>query len=176
MAGDQLIKRNIMSEWDGTIITGAGGVSYEFGGSHLFARPSVSVDYVTLSEDGYTDTGGEGLDLTVEDRDSDEFALNGGVAVGVDFIGNGAQDRNWFRVEAEGGWREVLGGELGATTARFGDGDPFTLDPEQLDGGWYARLRALGGSRIFQFGGEVGAEDRHGNTALSLRGTLRMGF
>jgi hypothetical protein len=34
----------------------------------------------------------------------------------------------------------------------------------------------MGGSSMFEMGGEVGAEDRHGGTALSLRGTLKVGF
>jgi hypothetical protein len=29
---------------------------------------------------------------------------------------------------------------------------------------------------MFEIGGEVGAEDRHDRTALSLRGTMRVGF
>ena len=176
MIGEDRVERNTISEWDGTLMTLSAGASYEFGGRSLFLRPSVSVDYVKLDEDGYTDTGGEGLDLTVEDRSSDEFAVNAGVAAGVDFIGNGRGDSRWFRAEAEGGRRELVGGSLGSTTARFGDGDAFTLDPEQQASGWYGRLRAMGGSRMFEIGGEVGAEQRHESTAYTLRGTLRMGF
>jgi hypothetical protein len=157
-------------------MSASGGLSYEGGGSHFFFRPSVSFDYLKLDEDGYTDHGGEGLDLEVEDRKSDEFAVNGGLTLGFDFTGTRRRDENWFRVETEGGWREVVGGSLGATTAKFEDGTPFTLEPEQVDSGWYARLRAMGGSSMFGMGGELGAEDRHGGTALSLRGTLKMGF
>src|SRR5690606_2134037 len=82
----------------------------------------------------------------------------------------------WFRMQAEGGWREVIGGSIGATTARFEGGTAFTLDPEQPEGGWYAQLRAAGGGSIFELGGEIGAERRNGNTALSMRGTVRVGF
>jgi hypothetical protein len=175
-AGDKAIERNVISEWNGTMMTASGGLSYEGGGSHFFFRPSVSFDYLKLDEDSYVDQGGEGLNLEVEDRKSDEFAVNGGLTLGVDFAGTRRRDNNWFRVETEGGWREVVGGSLGSTTARFEDGTPFTLDPEQVDSGWYARLRAMGGSSMFEMGGEVGAEDRHGGTALSLRGTLKVGF
>jgi hypothetical protein len=174
--GDKQVQRNVISKWNATMMTASGGVSWEGGGRHLFFRPTVSFDYLRLGEDGYTDKDGGGLNLEVEDRKSDEFAVNGGLALGVDFTGTGRGDRNWFRVEGEGGWREIVGGALGSTTAKFAGGTPFTLDPEQVDSGWYARLRARGGSSNYEVGGEIGAEDRHGSTALTLRGTVRMGF
>lgn len=176
LIGEDRVERNTISEWNGTLMTLSGGASYEFAGGGLFLRPSVSVDYVKLDEDGYTDTGGKGLNLIVDDRSSDEFALNAGAAAGIDWIGSGQGDTRWFRTEAEAGRREIVGGALGATTARFEDGDEFTLDPEQQASGWYGRLRAMGGSGMFEIGGEVGAEQRHESTAYSLRGTLRMGF
>jgi len=176
-ADGKAIELNAHREWDGTLVGLAGGVSYESGGRHLFFRPSVSFDYLRLKEDGYTDTGGgKGLDLTVEDRASDEFAVNGGLTVGIDFLGNRRRDENWLRIEAEGGWREIVGGELGSTTAHFEDGEDFTLAPERADSGWYAGLRATGGSSDFVLGGEFGAERRHDDTALSVRATLRIGF
>ena len=174
--GATAVKREAKGEWKGNVTALSGGAAYEIG-EWLFVRPSVSVDYTKLSEDGYTETGGgKGMDLIVEDRDSDELAVNGGVALGIDFYGDGPRDSSWLRLEGEGGWREVVGGSLGATVARFDKGNAFTILPEDSTGGWFARLRAVGGSEVFEFGGEVGAEQRHDNTALSLRGTLRIGF
>jgi hypothetical protein len=184
-AGGKTIQRDITSSWNGTVMSATGGLAYEGRAGSLFFRPAVSLDYLKLDEDGYTDTGGEGLDLTVEDRKSDEFAANGGLTVGLDFIGRsgGGQlmrrnqtDDRWFRVEAEGGWREILGGTIGSTTARFEDGPAFTIDPDQTESGWYGRLRAVGGGSMFEIGAEAGAEDRNGRTAMSLRGTVRLGF
>ncbi len=175
-AGSQHVERNVISKWNGNVVTASGGVSFEGGGSHLFFRPTVTADYLKLDEDGYTDRDGGGLDLVVDGRKSDEFAVNGGLALGVDFTGNSRRDENWFRVETEGGWREIVGGALGSTTARFAGGTAFTLDPEQRESGWYAKLRARGGASGFELGGEAGAEDHGGNTAYTLRGTLRLGF
>lgn len=176
--GTTPFERIAVGQWNGNFHTAAGGASYEAALGGLFARPTVSFDYLSLSEGGHTDTGGgAGLNLVVAKRSSDEFAVNGGMALGIDFTGNGRGDRNWFRVESEGGWREIVGGALGATVAHFVGGTDFTLTPEQRDSGWYARLRAVGGSEMFELGGELSAESRHeGNTAMSLRGTLRMGF
>ena len=186
MVGDEAVEKSVHGEWNGTLMTLTGGASYEGRRGNLFFRPAVSVDYLSLDEDGYTETGGgEALDLIVEERKSDELAVNGGLTLGLDFIGRGgggsllrpsSAERTWFRIEAEGGWREIVGGSLGSTTARFEDGTSFTLDPEQTDSGWYARLRASGGSSMFELSGELGAEERHERTGLSLRGTLRMGF
>lgn len=173
---DDKIERKVLRNWDGTFTSFSAGASVEGGGRYLFVRPSVSVDYIKLAEDGYTETGGEGLNLEVDDRDSDEFAVNGGVTLGIDFLGMGRYEKNWFRVETEGGWREIVGGALGSTTARFEDGDSFTLDPEQNSSGWFASLKAMGGNSSFTMLGEVALEDRLGGTAYTVRGSLRFGF
>lgn len=174
--GDEVVSRDIEREWNGTVTSFMGGASFEGGSQFFFFRPAVSFDYVRLKEDGYTDTGGGGLNLTVAERTSDEFAVNGGLTLGVDFKGMRARDETWFRVEGEGGWREVVGGSLGDTTAHFEGGDPFTLQAEQSANGWYARLRALGGDEAFTISGEAGAEERHDDVGFTLRGTIRMGF
>src|SRR5690606_5719996 len=175
-ADGEAVDKTVHSDRSGMLFTASGGAAYEGRGGNFFFRPTASFDYIRLSENGYTDSdGGEALDLVVDDRTSDEFAVNGGLALGIDFIGQGgnpvrpsAGDGNWFRLETEGGWREIVGGSLGSTTARFAGGTPFPRDPEQTASGWYARLRAVGGGSLFEIGGEVGAEDRNERTALSL--------
>ena len=175
--GTTTVERVSKGNWSGTFYTASGGLAYEIGGGGLFFRPNVSVDYLNLAEGAYTDTGGgNGFNLIVEKRSSDELAANGGVALGIDFNGTGPGDTNWFRVESEGGWREIVGGSLGDTVAKFDGGTSFTLTPEARASGWYARARAIGGTEMFELGGELGAEQRDGNIAFSLRGTLRMGF
>ncbi|RIV81374.1 autotransporter domain-containing protein [Aurantiacibacter xanthus] len=175
-SGTTAKKRESRGDWGGNVTTLSGGASYESGG-WLYVRPAVWADFTKLSEDGYTETGGgKGMDLIVEERDSDEFAVNGSVAVGIDFYGKGPRDSSWLRVEGEGGWREVVGGTLGATTARFDGGEAFTIAADQQSSGWFARARAVGGSEVFEFGGEVGAEERFDKTAFSLKGTLRIGL
>jgi hypothetical protein len=175
--GTQQVQKSALANRNGTLVSASGGIAYEGGSGALFFRPTASFDYLKLSEKGYTDTGGgAGLDLIVDPRKSDEFAVNGGLAVGIDFTGKRKHDENWFRIETEGGWREIVGGALGATTAHFANGTPFTLEPDQEKSGWYARLRAMGGTDAFTMSGEAGAERRLGGAALSVRGTLRFGF
>ncbi|HSM53891.1 MAG TPA: autotransporter outer membrane beta-barrel domain-containing protein, partial [Erythrobacter sp.] len=175
--GDTPIEKKILRDWGGTVTSFTAGASMEGGWRYFFFRPQASVDYIKLSEDGYTEDGGdEGLPLTVESRSSDELAVNGGVVLGIDFVGMGRYEKNWFRVEGEGGWREVVAGNLGSTTASFEDGESFTLDPEQSTGGWYASLKAMGGNSAFTLVGELGLEDRLGGSAYTVRGSLRFGF
>ncbi|WP_374414571.1 autotransporter domain-containing protein [Novosphingobium colocasiae] len=171
------VDKTIQGKWNGTFTSLAGGISAEGGTVHFFYRPAVTVDYVRLKEDGYKDSGGgDALDLTVDGRRSSELGVNGGLTLGVDFYGTAKHDDNWLRLETEGGWREILSGGVGKTTARFKDGTAFTLEGEDPDGGWYARLRLFGGMSGLTLGGELGAEQRFDKVNMSLRGTMRVGF
>ncbi|TDW63436.1 uncharacterized protein with beta-barrel porin domain [Novosphingobium sp. PhB55] len=175
--GTENVNRTIKGKWNGTFVTAAGGASWEGGGSHFFYRPAVSVDYVRLKEDGYTENGGgKALDLTVASRTSDELGVNGGLTLGIDFMGMQSRDENWFRVETEGGWREIVSGGIGSTTAHFAGGQNFTLDGDEATSGWFARLRAVGGTLGLTMGGELSAEDRHGHVDLALRGSVTIGW
>ena len=176
-SGTNAANYTILREWKGDFITATGGVSIEGGGQFFFFRPSVVVDYLRLKEDGYTETGGgNALNLTVDARSSKEVGINGGLAVGVDLFGMQARDRGWLRLETEGGWRELLTSDLGATRARYNTGTQFTLNPEGAGSGWFARARALGGDGSYKIAGEVGLEEQFGQIGYSLRASLRVGW
>jgi hypothetical protein len=175
--GTNAFSYTIQREWSGDFVTATGGVAIEGGSQFFFFRPSVVVDYLSLKEDGYTETGGgNALNLTVDKRKSKEVAVNGGLAVGADLWGMQSQDRGWLRLEAEGGWRELLTDDLGVTRARYNTGAQFTLDPEGRDSGWFARARALGGDGSYRIVGEVGLEEQFGQIGYSLRASLRFGW
>jgi hypothetical protein len=175
--GANAFSYTIAREWSGDFVTATGGVAVEGGSQFVFFRPSLVVEYLRLKEDGYTETGGgNALNLTVDARSSKEVALNGSLAVGADLWGMQARDRGWFRLEAEGGWRELLTDDIGATRARYNDGAWFTLDPEGRNSGWFARARALGGDGSYKIAGEVGLEEQFGQIGYSLRASLRFGW
>ena len=162
--------------WNGQLYSAAAGVSYEIGLGRLTLRPAAGLDYYRLSEGGYTETGGgEGFDLIVEDRDSDELAATATLAAGLNF-GSVEPGRIWLRTEIEGGRRQILGGSLGATVARFDDGDPFTIEPTARTDGWTGALRVTGGSDGFVAGGEVFAEEQGDRTSIGFRLSLGFGF
>lgn len=169
-------QKTIKGKWDATLYSAAGGVSYDTKLGGLSLRPAVSVDYYKLSEDDYQESGGgDALDLKVLGRDSDELAVNGTVTLGMNFGGSDEYE-GWTRFEVEGGRRQIVGGELGQTTASFKDGNPFTLTPADRTSGWIGRVRGLAGNSAFQVGGELSAEEQQGRVAWGFRASLRMGL
>ncbi|MES3153881.1 autotransporter outer membrane beta-barrel domain-containing protein [Sphingomonas faeni] len=174
--GSEKVERTARGDWDGTLYSASGGVSYEAGKGMFVFRPMLAIDYYALKEDGYSETGGgKAIDLVVRARTSDELAVTGGTAIGLDF-GSPRFEDGWFRIEAEGGRRQLVGGGLGATTAAFAGGQAFTLTPEKRTSGWVGKLRGTGGNGIFRMGGEFNAEQQQGRVALSLRANLQIGL
>ncbi len=168
------VTRAATASWDAMLYTGALGASYELGLGRFVLRPTVGIDYHRLTEDGYTEAGtGAGGNLTVARRSSDEFAGTASATLGYLF---GRTDAGWLRVELEGGRRQILGGRLGDTVARFGTGQSFTLAAEQRTDGWLGRLRVLGGNPGFTLGGEASVEEQQGRAAVGFRASLQVGL
>jgi len=173
--GEDIVK-TMTADWDGTLWSASGAVSHDLRSGNFSIRPTVAVDYYKLKEDGYTETGGgDALDLTVAERNSDELAVSGTVALGLDFGGKDQYD-GWYRFELEGGRRELVGGALGVTVAQFDGGTPFTLVPEERQSGWLGRVRAVAGNSEMQVGGEVSVEEQQRHAAIAVRVSLRIGL
>nr|WP_047165902.1 autotransporter outer membrane beta-barrel domain-containing protein [Sphingomonas sp. Y57] len=174
--GNDTVERRAKGRWNGKLISAAAGAAYTLQMGSFSVRPKAAVDYYRLKEDGYAEKGGgDAFNLIVSGRKSDELAVSGTVAAGFDFGGQN-EEAGWFRIEAEGGRRELVGGSLGSTTARFNGGNAFTLEPEKRTSGWIGKLRAVGGGNGFQIGGEAGAEEQQGRAAISLRASLVVGL
>ncbi len=175
--GENAVALDIARGWTGDFVSATGGISVEGGSQFFFFRPSIVLDYLSLKESGYAESGGgEALNLTVAARESEELGANFGMAGGVDLFGMKGHDDFWTRIEAEGGWRELLSSDLGRTTAHYADGEDFVLLPEQRDSGWFARLRGFGGDGFYTIGGEVGAEEQFGNIGYNFRASLRFSW
>ena len=171
-----LVERTIEGKWDGTLLSGTGNVSQELWSGSFFIRPSAGIEYYSLSEDSYQEKGGgTALDLSVDKRKSDELAVNALLTAGFETGGTRPYE-SYFRLELEAGRRQIVGGSLGDTTARFDDGDSFVLEPEDRQSGWVGRLRGLGGNSSFHVAGEVGAEERDSRVGLSARASLTIGL
>ena len=175
-AGAEDIEKTMKGKWDGTLWSASGSLAYDARAGGLSIRPMVAVDYFKLKEDGYQETGGgDALDLTVLSRDSDELAVSGTVAIGLDFGGADEYD-GWTRFEIEGGRRQIVSGTLGATTASFKNGTPFTLVPDDRTSGWVGRIRGIAGNSAFQVGGELSAEEQQSHIGWAFRASLRVGL
>ncbi len=172
----EAVTRTTNGEWNGTLFSAGAGLSYDLDLGALRLRPSLALDYYRLNEDGYEESGGgEAIDLIVEGRDSDELAGTAALALGMEW-GSREADQFWLRAEAEGGRRQILAGTLGATVARFGDGDDFTLEPEERMSGWTGALRLVGGQGGTVVGAELLAEEQDGRASIGGRISLGIAF
>ena len=170
-----LLSREANGKWKGNIFSGAAGLAYDAQVGPLSVRPVVSVEYFALKEKGYTETGGgEAFDLTVGSRKSTEMAATATVAIGYDIIRADTIDDAFLRVEVEAGRRQILDTELGETTARFGEGAPFTLESEKRTSGWIGGGRVIGGGSGLALTGEVSTEEQQ--SEMSLGGRLGLQF
>jgi outer membrane autotransporter protein len=162
------------AKWNGWIADAHAGASYELKLGGLYARPELSVDYLRLSEDGYQEKGGgAGLDLKVDNRNSNLLTGQALMAIGYEF----GTVESWWRPELKAGWRQKLAGKAGSTTASFQGGDAFTLDPEALfKGGAVIRGGVVGGTEQIYVGLNAGATVDDDYTEYDLRGTIRLRF
>jgi uncharacterized protein with beta-barrel porin domain len=166
------VTRTADGNWNGTLMSATAGAAYQIDMGRFSLRPAAGIDYYRLKEDGYSETGGgDAFNLTVLGRTSDELTANGTVTAGYDF-GSLNKEDGWFRIELEGGRRQILGGSLGDTTAYFKGGDRFTLVSEERTNGWTGRARLYGGTDTFRVGGEFGAEEQQNHVAISFRATV----
>ncbi|HJR83384.1 MAG TPA: autotransporter domain-containing protein, partial [Sphingomicrobium sp.] len=169
------IRRDASGEWKGRMYSGMAGVSYDARFGALSFRPTVSIEHYSLKEKGYTEAGGgDAFNLTVGSRKSSETAAVATLALGYDLVGGGRDSENFARLELEGGRRQILSGKLGTTTARFGDGTPFSLTPEERTSGFLGALRLIGGGAGFAITAEANAEQQQDK--LSLGGRLGVQF
>ncbi|CAN7453300.1 autotransporter outer membrane beta-barrel domain-containing protein [Phenylobacterium sp. LjRoot219] len=161
------------ADWNGWTVDAHAGASYAVELGRFYARPGVSIDYVRLSEQGYRESGGgAGFDLEVEDRKGDLLTGEAALALGVNF-----GDQTIWSPELKLGWRERLAGDPGRTTARFADGEAFTLDPEQpFDHAVTARLGLRVASRSLLFTLDGGGAFEGDYQEYDVRALIRTQF
>ncbi len=118
--------RKYSSDWNAATANLFAGAAYEAKFGRYFARPEGRVDYVMLREGAHTEqastTAGKGSAQSIARRNSSNLSGEFGIAFGADY----GKDV-WWRPEVRVGYRKTLAGEVGATTAHFTGGNPFTL-------------------------------------------------
>nr|MEA2797882.1 hypothetical protein [Phenylobacterium sp.] len=168
LGGDGLgVTRTANGSWSAYGFNARGMVSYEKRFGRYYVRPQASLEYLTLMEDAYTETGGgPAMDLAVNSRTSSRLAAFAGVAVGATY----GPDHSWGP-EVLVGYKGVASESLGDTTARFvGGGDAFTLRSDTLSGqGAAAHLSLKGENGSGGFAIETGAEARDGLAIYDLK-------
>ena len=129
-------RRSLTGEWDGTQISANGRVRYRQDMGKYQVSPFVSIDYLSLSEDAYTEEGDDMLALTSYDREAESLRTNVGVAIGKSIelkpsaYDTGIPGTLTPRVTAA--WSQELMTDAYEADYQFDGGDRFTLtsDPE----------------------------------------------
>jgi len=154
------LQRTASASWGGGLISGQVGLNAPIEFGRFYLRPEISADYIALFEEGYTEHGGgTAFDLAVSPRTSQQASAQVDLVLGATF-----GDAIKYRPELLVGWRGVVYGGPGATTARFATGTTdFTLNANFQDkGGLLARLGLRAGGQFADFTADAG-EEYHGN-------------
>lgn len=110
--------------WDGYHMTASLRVGYDIDiGERFWARPVASLDYLRLSESGYTETGPTGIALIVDDRTSELGAFSALMNFGAEFNGQ----RTWIRPSIRFGYRNEFLSDPVLTSYRFAGINNATL-------------------------------------------------
>ncbi len=156
-----------IASWTGNFFDGHFGASYHVGfGGRFYAQPSVSVDYLHLHQNGYSETGGgPGFDLVVAPQNSDQLSAAEVVTLGAQWGRS-----TWLRSEVRFGYREIFTSNVGETTANFAGGLPFTLLGDPMNGGWVtAGFSLKSGTQFSYVALEGDADFRSGQQRYDLR-------
>lgn len=161
------------ADWLAWLVNAHLGLSYEWRLGAFHARPRLALDYLHLSERSYEESGGGiGYDLNVESRSGDQLTGTAALSLGLLF----GESSRWGP-EVTVGWRERLAGAPGRTTARFGDGAQFTLDPESpYAGGALLRVGLRGQGAGFVVTMDGGLEQNDQFQQWDIRASAKLRF
>ena len=170
------IQRTSKASWTGHHIAGTSRLSYDMAIGKWLFRPSVSLDYLRLSEGGYIETGGgSGFDLDVDRRKVTSLSGSAAFTFGRKF---GDPAEIWWAPRLRLGVSNDFKGSTITTRARFaGFTQTFALAPQSL-----SKTALLGGfslsagSRFTSFGFDYDAEIRNGYVRHTGRLVIRFIF
>lgn len=172
--GSVTLQRNAESQWSGYIASANFGVGYQVTKGRLSFRPEVSVDYIGLFETRHSESGGgPAVDLAIRSRTSTEASAQADVVMGYTF----GQGFRWTP-QLTVGYRQIITGGPGSTTARFLSGSPaFTLNPDLTErGGLLARLGVRAAGQFADVTADAGGEFRDGYQTYDARARARFLF
>lgn len=170
------LNKSAKSDWSGVTFAAHAGLSYLAQFGRFFVKPQASADYFMLKEDGRTEAGGgEAMDLSIDERSSNQLSAFAGLTLGARF---GEESAFVWVPELTAGWRQAVGDGVDVTTARFVAGGPaFSLAAPDLSGGGpVLRLALRGQGEFFDFAVEGGGEFRDDYEAYDGRVVVRFVF
>lgn len=159
------IDRTAFGEWDGTQLAASARVRYAAEVASFTAEPFVSLDYLSVDEDAYEETGGgNGVNLAASDRSFESLRGNVGLRLGKVFeLTPSSYDTGipgTLHPQLTLAWsQEMITDPLEAEYRYLSGGDEFTLFAEPEDG-----------SAIV--GADVAYENEYAKVHLGLSGSM----
>jgi len=169
------VARTTSAKWRGYHIASTTKLSKDYAFGKWLLSPSVSFDYLRLSEEGYKENGGGiGFDLALDSRVSENISATASFTFGRKF----GSSRSWWAPRLRAGVRNDIKGDPTLTTARFvGFNDRFTLAPQSLPRtALLAGLSFTAGSKYTSFGFNYDADIRDGFTRHTGKVVIRFIF
>ena len=170
------LNKEAKSDWNGLTFAAHAGLSYLLEAGRFYFKPQATADYFMLKEDGRAESGGgQAMDLSIDERSSNQLSAFAGVTLGARF---GEESAFVWIPELTAGWRQAAGDGVDVTTARFVAGGPaFSMAaPDLTGGGPVVRLALRGQGQYFDFAVEGGGEVRDDYEAYDGRVVVRFLF
>jgi uncharacterized protein with beta-barrel porin domain len=162
-------------EWTGYHTSASARLGHQFSSGRYFFTPSLSIDYLSLFESAYTETGGgDGIDLVIDDRESSSFTSTALFSMGARF----ENVDSWWAPSMRIGYRNEFSAEELETLARFdGYNETFTLRSEAMPGsGFIFGFGVAAGSGYSTFSLDYDADIRDNFIRHTARLVIRMVF
>lgn len=155
------VDRTAVGDWNAYHLASTTRLSRDIAVGKWRFSPSVSLDFLRLVEQSYTEAGGGvGVDLSVNSRTSETISATAAMTLGRRF----GTDRSWWAPLLRVGVRNDIKGDSSVTTARFsGFNTEFNLTPETLpDTAILLGFSMTAGSRYTSFGFDFDTDVRDG--------------
>ena len=171
-------------DWSGTHINGSIRAGYDLELNDKFwFRPTVSLDYLRLSENAFTETGDAGVALDVDSRTSTTGSATAMFNFGAKFQGK----RTWIRPSIRAGYRQEFLNDPVNTSFRYtgllGDnGQTFNSETAMLqsllfpDSGFVLGFSVAAGSAYSSIGFDFDSDIRDGFIRHTGRVVVRLLF
>jgi len=162
-------------DWSGIHYNGTLRAGYEIPlGKKFWARPSASLDYLSLTEEAYTEEGDLGVAFSIDERTTDSMSGTAMFNLGAEFMGK----RTWIRPSIRAGYRTEFKNDGVSTHGTFaGLNSPFALEGEEFpDNGFLLGFSVAAGSAYSSFGLDFDSDIRDGFIRHTGRIVVRLLF
>lgn len=166
---------SVAGDWGGYHYNGSARLGLDLNFTdHIWIRPLVAVDYLSLNEQAYTEVGDIGLALDIDERTVEVATASAVLNIGAKFQGQ----RTWVRPMFRGGYRTEILNDPVVTTGRFtGQLTPFTITGAEFPKeGFIVGFSLAAGSEFSAFAIDLDSEFREGFIRHTARLVFRLLF